>query len=331
MNKELKEITLNEAIQETASNPEWRKNPWFKAFMKAMKKETSSKFTGQVDNDGDSITATKEVYAQVLEGYETAGTLDWVTQYTTDKASFFLPILLTGSAVNLTTGSGLFSDVASTIQYRNVPLTTEIGKQVYGTRSFFEDTSFDAMATLLQDAGKQIKSKQIVDCLALIQGIATGSAASSTPVFNTSAGFSDISTAAPTWAEICNLLASANSGKTGKPTSVLVDDAVYYKLLALDQFVSSLYATEDVMRTGVVNTTLGTTFYPINNLTGSSVNQKDTMIAMNDKTIGLVTRRPLTIEPYERPETNSYGFIASVRATPFVIISGSCARGFDAE
>ena len=56
--------------------------------------------------------------------------------------------------------------------------------------------------------------------------------------------------------------------------------------------------------------------------------EADQLIGFNSKkSCAVVTRRGVTVEPFEHPETNEYGFIASTRAKIGILVPKSITVG----
>jgi hypothetical protein len=208
---------------------------------------------------------------------------------------------------------GAFTDANKSTSNIDFDLNTEYGIQTTWTRSHLEDASWDVLAEQTQNAGYAIKKALIAACIAPIAALTTTLAGG---------GIVDLTTSI-TWAEFLSLLARVDAEGTGPADYAVCSPAIYWQLLALDQFINSLYAgTDEVMRSGVAKTTLGVT------VIRSSDMEADAIFVLNSKkAVGLVTRRAIKVEPFEHPETNEYGFIASTRAKAGVLVPKAIAVG----
>jgi len=287
-------------------NPAWRASSFFR------KACAEAKLLGNVSDDGTTdATAMNEILNQILIGVEGYANLDWVKQYTTDKPYFSVPIGDIGVATTMS--GGTFTDDNCDATNVDFDLDEEWGIKTTWSRSHLEDASWDVLAEQTRNAGAAIKRKMIDECIAPIAALTTTLAGG---------GIVDLSTTI-TWAEFLSLLARVDTEGTGPADYAVCSPAIYWQLLALDQFVNSLYAgSDEVMRTGVAKTMLGVT------VVRDSGMEADAIFVLNKaKAIGLVTRRGVTVEPFEHPEDNEYGFIASTRAKTHVLVPKSIAVG----
>lgn len=94
-----------------------------------------------------------------------------------------------------------------------------------------------------------------------------------------------------------------------KPDVCLCSPSDYANLFNDQEFVSSLYTTDnDPMRTGKVKSTLGMEF-----IRSSRMPDHLALLIEKNKAGALCIRRDITVEPYERPEEDEYGFVVSHR------------------
>lgn len=288
------------------TNPAWRSSSFFR---KAM---FEAKLLGNVSDDGSTdVTAMNEILNQILVGVEGYDNIDWVKRYTTDKSLFSVPIGDIGVASTMS--GGAFTDDNCDTSNIDFDLDEEWGIQTTWTRSHLEDASWDVLAEQTRNAGAAIKRKMIVACITPIAALTTTLAGGA---------IQDLATTI-TWAQFLSLLALVDAAGTGPADYAVCSPAIYWQLLALDQFINSLYAgTDEVMRSGVAKTMLGVTVVRDSNM------EADAIFVLNSKkAIGLVTRRDIRVEPFERPEENKYGFIASIRAKAGVLVPSAIAVG----
>jgi len=319
--KRLNGIPISHLAESLSQDPTWLKSKYFLNFKE--KQIAKEKLYGTQSNT--DLQSTTEVLAQIVKGYEAYGNVDaWVRPFITDKSVTYIPVSSTGSAVDITTGSGVFTNQPMTVGYRAVTNSTEIGSNVVWTRGYAEDASFDAFAMQNEDAGIAIKRKVLADVLTLIQACSTGSGVGSATV----TGFQNWSGSAPLFSQILGAISKVDQSGYGPATHMLLNTDQYWLIFDNEKMTSTLYAGNDIKQ-GTISTTLGVDFVKVDSLSGSTANQKDYAIALNkDKAVALVTRRGLTVEPYERPETNSYGFVASMKIKPVILITGSICRCF---
>jgi len=289
--------------------------------------EASSKLTGTVSNDGDNLAAITEILQTVYDAYHTKGSLDFAVKVTATGGTTKIPIRTSGSAIALSTGSGVFSDVADSFVYRQVENNQVIGKNVSFTVDALEDATFDIQSVMYKGAGEEIGTFLTEQALGLLQ-ISTGSAGTSVPSATT-AGYIAISGSATADVQLEQVMAAYKAlDKTGhKPAWLLADSDTYNSLLLSEKLTSALYnPSNEAMRQGVLPTLFGFNMMKVEGLTGSGAQQKDLAILVADDTIALVTRSDLSASPYENPETDTQGTVFRIRSKPAILFSGSIIR-----
>lgn len=296
----LRNKTLAESL---AVDPAWANSQFFKKFLKEAILE------GNITDETPNVAATQELLAQIMMGAEAYTPLDFAHLYNTDKAQLLIPVGTYGTAVEISTGA--FTNSPKTQAEVTINLDKEYGTTVTWTRAHLEDATWDVMSEQNQGAGYAIQHCLHTLLLAALLDGATGA----TFVGAFATGYT-------TWLDWMTFLSKIDVAEYGPADYCLVPPSIYWQLLNMDQFVNSLYAgSDEVMRTGVAKTMFGITFiktidmaYPI------AVNSK--------KCIALAYRRQLTVEPFEHPELNQYGFIASVRAKEGMLnrLAGAVAR-----
>jgi hypothetical protein len=275
--------TLAESL---AKNPKWMESRYFQKY------RSEAILGGNITDDVPAVMATQELLNQILMGMETYIPLDFARQYTTNKAILNIPVGTYGAIAGAIAAS-VFVDSPKTETEVVISLDEEYGVQISWTRAHLEDATWDVMAEQNEGAGRGIKA-----CLCDL--LVTELIANATHL----GAVVDLTN----WTEIVAFLGATDIAGYGQSDYCLVSPTDYWALLGLDQFVNALYAgTDEVMRSGVAKTMTGCTFVKCEGITEP--------IAVNSKkAIALVTRRSLTVEPYEHPELNQYGFIASIRA-----------------
>ena len=288
-----------------AENAAWSNGAFFRKFRK------EAILGGNIDDETPAAAVTNEILNQILMGIDTYSSLDWVKQYTTDKATFSVPIGTYGVAVEISAGA--FGNSPKVTSNEDFELDKEYGVEVSWTRAYLEDATWDVLSEQNQGAGYAIKKALIALCVAPIAALTTTLAGG---------GILDLSSAI-TWSEFTQLLERIDTEGTGPATDVICAPAIYWQLLRLDEFINSLYAgSDEVMRTGIAKTTLGVTVTRCYEL------EADAIYAVNQKKgIGLVTRRTPTVEPFQYPDENKYGFIVSTRAKAGVLVPEAIAVG----
>lgn len=266
------------------ANPRWAEGQYFKKFLK------EGILQGNITGETPSVDATLEVLNQIIMGAEGHIPLDFARLFTTDKAVLRVPIGTYGVAVVISAGK--FGNSPKTATSVPITLDKEYGVEVTWTRAHLEDATWDVLSEQNQGAGYAIKA-----CLLglLVAALKTNA---------TKVGVIDLGD----WKEIVAFLGAVDIAGYGPADFCLVSPTDYWTLLGMDQFINSLYAgSDEVMRTGVAKTMTGVTFLKCDGIVEP--------IAVNSrKAIALAYRRNVTVEPFEYPDTNKYGFIASVRA-----------------
>lgn len=391
-----KRKTLKEAIlaDPNKGQPEWDRlvakaamNPYFQKVLK----ETEGTLQGDVDTETDATDALGIVYDQIIMGIEEHHPLDFARIFRTDKSEIKIPVGTYGTATKRA-DAGTFSAGEKTTSFVTVAIDKEYGSTISWTKAHIDDATWDVLAEQMQGAGYGIKHKLCERLLRELQAITVA----------TSAGGAVVAIAnqsAITWAEFLSVLAAVDVAGTGPADFCLVSPKRYWQLMALDQFVNSLYAgSDEVMRTGVAKSMLGVTVIRVSDLGdvaqlkydsqdtnftlgetvtgatssatgivladrddgvagvltlgsitgifqddeelngsvgGASMAQADGVIgawidiyALNSKkALALAYRRDVEIEPYEYPDENRYGFVASVRAKADTVVPSSVAIG----
>lgn len=293
-------------VTDLNAKPAWTNGRFFQKCLQ------EAKLLGNVTDDGTAdVATTNEILNQILMGLEGHETLEFVKQYTTDKATFSIPIGTYGTATTMSGGS--FTNSPKTTENVDVDIDEEVGIESTWTRSHLEDATWDVLSEQNQGAGYSIKSGLITKCVDLIAALTTTLAGG---------GIVDLSTEI-TWAQFRALCKSIDVAKTGPATHAVCSPGLYWDLLGLDQFVNSLYAgSDEVMRTGIAKTTFGMTVIRCSEL------EADAIFVLNQKkAVGLVTRRNITVEPFEHPDDNEYGFVASTRAKATILVPSAIAVG----
>lgn len=299
MRKTLKETIGDKAFTELLAKT--KGNKFFEAVERSLRKTK-----GEAIFDNGDITAVGEVYAAVIEGLLPYLSREIAQTYFTEKTSLtfhYNKAYVTGDL------SGN-SETQPTEDKEPITVTPsrERGLSPAWNRSYLEDASWDVMAEEVKMAGEAIEE----DVMAFIisEYLAGAAAVGATAIYDFAGSV--------TWAKVCAAIGEAESNNA-HPDVAIVSPVTYADLLALDQFVSSLYAgSDEVMRTGIAKTTFGITFVRSskmaagNSLASGSGHQLGLLVE-KAKAGALVIRADTSIEPYELPKTNEYGFTARIR------------------
>lgn len=293
----LRNKTLSESL---TKNSAWTGGKFFQKFLKEAILE------GNISDETTDVLATQELLDQILMGAEGHVPLDFARVYTTDKAILNIPIGTYGAAVAIS--SGAFGNSPKTEAEVILAMDKEWGVEVSWTRAHLEDATWDVMSEQNQGAGYAIQNCL---CEQLCIVLAAEGGATEVPLFVDKTS----------WAEWVAFLGLVDIALYGPADYCLVNAADYWTLLGIDQFVNSLYAgSDEVMRSGVAKTMLGITFIKVDWAGNYPV------VLNSKKAIALAYRRQITVEPFEYPDANKYGFIASVRATSGMLNSLAAQR-----
>lgn len=196
-------------------------------------------------------------------------------------------------------------------RYDKVDVTLkEVKSRAEWSEAFLEDAEWSVAERMVAEVGRAISEKELEDIDALYAGITATDLATG----------AEITIASPiTWANFCDLV-NAVEREDFEPKVVALTPTVYGELIKLEQFTSSLYAPAEVIRSGVIPTTLGVTI-----IRSSKISQSyciDTSCAAV-----LALRRDLITKPYEDPSKEMYGVLGSERYGLAVLRSKAVARG----
>lgn len=290
-------------------------NKYFEAFMREMQlrktlaEARSNVLQGDVTDETDATNALGEVYNQIIMGVEEHIPLDFARIFTTNKSEIKVPIGTYGAADAI--AAGVHAHAPKTSACVTMAIDEEWGVDVSWTRAHLEDAAWDVLSEQNQGAGYAIQLALCDLLVTALEAVPTANQASGDELVHTAGGM--------IWSEFLALASALDIAKTGPCTHILVEPQDYWALLEIDQFVNSLYAgSDEVMRTGIAKTMFGITVLKCDALTANHA------IAVNSrKSVGLAYRRHITIEPYQYPKTNSYGFVATVRAVADVLVKNA--------
>jgi hypothetical protein len=304
---------------------------WFKKFDEKRKLEAATgPLLGNITDEVAQKSPSVETYNQVVTGIEKLGSLEFTHRYTTVQPTFIIPKLTIGDVGAIS--GGVTPSGSSIVTGATVNLNAEYGHTVTWTRAYLEDAGYPVMAEQNAATGKSIKYFQIQKCIDLltggaVAGFSTGAAgAGVTWVSSGSVGI--------TFTDFKNVCSKVDLAGYGPVNTVICSPSIYWQLLDLEELTSALYnGGPEVMNSGVLKTTFGVDIIKCDTLripTGAVVGQfqRDYIIAMNrDKALAFVERRGLQIDPFERPETNNYGYVASCRFAVAPIWTGAAGIG----
>jgi hypothetical protein len=277
--------TLKESVgdEKFGGMVERLKNTKFLTEIKRMLKEAKL--------DYDDVTAVNTIYEQILISCEPNLTDELALKVLTDKEVEIFEVSLAATATALGSGgAGKYTNAGPTNIEVPITCSRDYGLNPTWTRQFIERASWDAMSWAIQESGKAI-TKERMDFMIDIYLVDFGQKVTGEHDHLDYDDFVD----AIGEAEVHD----------SHPDTLLCSPRDYTNLLKDEQFTSLIYAGDDsTMRTGIVKTTLGVTV-----VRTSRMPEYMALLLEKQKAGALVIRRDVTVEPYERPEDDEYGFV----------------------
>lgn len=218
------------------------------------------------------------------------------TVMVTDESVKF-PIPTAAVATDLS--GGTYGTAGESYAYGTLSVDKNKGINPLWTREFIELVTFDAVSRQVSECGRAIEEQVMGDIITEFDAIAVAD----------QAGGATLSISGTiTWPEFVSGI-STIEGEDFHPDIVVVGPALYGELLGLQQFIDASYRAEnDPIKTGVISTTFGV------KVIRSSKATADRIYYVDSTALGaLGILRDITVEPYERPETNKYGLVVSMR------------------
>ena len=259
---------------------------------------------GNISDEVRNMAPGLEIAKNVVVGLETYSPLIWTHKYTTNQPTFIVPKGTGGTPAAISAGQMTGSPM--TVTGSTVAINQENGANVMWTRAYLEDMPYNVMAEQAVDCGNRIQNLLVVNALNYVTGAATAGMSAGALVHMTSGS------TGPTFNDFRTLVADVDIGGYGPADYVICSPRLYWCFLGLEQIASSLYnGGASPITTGVAPTTLGVTIVKVSGMTQGGM---EYAAALNSqKFLAEITRREIKVEPYERPEDNRYGFVASVR------------------
>jgi len=289
-----------------------------------------------ITGETQQMTPETRVTSEITKSFEYFAPIDWMRRFSADSNTFVIPIIGTGSVALI--GGGVFATGASIATGANVNLTNRYGSTINWTRDYPLDCGYDVVSEQLRVNGEAFASHR----LGLAIGFLTGGCVATSPFYTGAAG------AQATWvssgstgitiANVNTLIRKYKGLNMGSPDFMLVNHSVYHQLLALEEFTSNLYNPGNAMSTGVLDVPrFGIKVYEVDGLSRASGSNFTTLeagavinyiiVGNSKKTIALVERGGIKVEPYETPKTDEYGLIASGRYTIAPLVQYNVCSG----
>ncbi len=259
-----------------------------------------AKLEGNITDESSDVDASLEIYNSVIVGIQRYAPLDFVRNFKTDSATFKLPIGTVGVASGISSGAMPNSPLTSTMV--DVTLDDEFGIESTWSRAYLQDATWDVMALQNEWAGYASQFEMVRRCIVEME--ANGTAVGATDPF-------------ASWSNLVDFLAKTDIAGYGWSNYCLTTPTQHASLLKLDNITNvSVMGDDGPVQTGVIRTTIGTTFIKVDNLSQA--------IALNsERGLALITRAEMEVLPFERVETNKYGFIVTQRKTPKIMFAGA--------
>jgi hypothetical protein len=208
-------------------------------------------------------------------------------------------------------GEGPALDTGARTETQDVKANIEIKCKKTWTQSFIEDASWNVLQWQIEGIGKAIARLETEKIDAAYEAIAAADLAGGAEV--------TVTDGAPTWAQVTALIKQVQK-ENAYPNVIAMNPDEFGGLMALDQFISSLYLDPKQLKPGVIfHSTLNITFI-CSALVVSSL-CIDTNLAT-----ALLVRRDLTTKPYEEAP-DKYGVYGSERIGMGVLRTKAVARG----
>lgn len=277
--------TLKESIGDEQFNGmvERLKNTKFLSEVKRMLKESKL--------DYSDVSAVEKIYEQILISCEPALTDELAFIIDTDKEVEIFEISLAADATALGSGgAGKYTNAGATNIEVPITCSRDYGLNPTWTRQFLERVSWAVMEWAVQEAGKAI-IKERMDFMISTYLTDFGQKVDGE---HDHLDYDDFIAAI-----------SAAEGADGHPDVLLCNPIDYWNLMKDEEMTSSLYAgSDEVMRSGVAKTTFGITI-----IRSTRCPEYMALLLEKKKAGALAKRRDVTVEPYERPEDDEYGFV----------------------
>lgn len=255
----------------------------------------NTKFLGEVKRmlkeaklDYTDVTAVNKIYEQIIISCEPYLTDEIAFKLETDKETEIFEISSAATASALTAGA--YTNAGATNSEVSISTVRDYGLNPTWTRQFLERASWAVMEWQISEVAKAI-TKERLDYMIAVYLVDFGQSISGE---HDHLDFDDFSAGM-----------AAAEGADSHPDVLLCHPADYWNLLKDTEMISALYAgSDDVMRTGIAKTTWGVTI-----VRTSRMPEYMALLLEKKKAGALVIRRDTTVEPYERPEIDEYGFV----------------------
>lgn len=272
------------------------KGDGYEAFVEASKKYkviiAAEKALKEAKLDAADISAVSKIYDEVMATCEPFLTRELALIIETDKEAEIFEVNVAATAGELTAGA--YVTTGADTAERTVTVNRDYGVNPNWTRQYLERATWEVMAWQVRETTKSLEL-ELMDYMIGIYLVNFGQSV---------AGEHDWLD----WDDIVDAVAEAEDADS-HPDVLLCSPRDYANLLKDDQFISSLYVGDDsTMRSGKVKTTLGMTV-----IRSSRMPDHMALLLEKEKAGALCVRRSVTVEPYERPEIDEYGFVISHR------------------
>ena len=201
-------------------------------------------------------------------------------------------------------GEGPALGTGGRVDFKDVSANIEIKAKKEWSESYVEDAAWNVLAYQIESIGKAIAKYELDKVVEAYQADIANDA-----------GTVDVSAAAVTWGDICDVIGLVEAYDY-HPNVFALHPKLFQDLMKLDQFISSLYKDTASMRKGVVyHTTLDMTFISSSRMPFTSAGANATVGYCVDTTAvgAMIVRRDLMTKPYEDPGRQMYGVYGAER------------------
>ncbi|NCN28710.1 hypothetical protein GW915_14195 [bacterium] len=201
-------------------------------------------------------------------------------------------------------GEGPALGTGGRVDFKDVSANIEIKAKKEWSESYVEDAAWNVLAYQIESIGKAIAKYELDKVVEAYQADIANDA-----------GTVDVSAAAVTWGDICDVIGLVEAYDY-HPNVFALHPKLFQDLMKLDQFISSLYKDTASMRKGVVyHTTLDMTFISSSRMPFTSASANATVgYCIDTEAVGaMIVRRDVMTKPYEDPGRQMYGVYGAER------------------
>ena len=249
----------------------------------------------QLDTSDAGIT--ERMYDEVWEKAEPHLTREVCHVIQCDSTSQKVPVPTAGTAGALS--GGTFPSSGEAYGFQTLSVDINVGVNANWTREFLEEANWDVVSRQVKETGRAVEENIMGSIVAAANAV----------LFSEQAGGATFTVDGTlTWKNVVDGIAKVEA-ENFHVDKVLVGPAMYGELLNNGTFVNAaIVGSDQAIRSGVIPTMLGVDFIRTSKCPADTMHFIDSSAFM---AMGIF--RDLQVEPYERPETNKYGIVTSMR------------------